>query len=89
MPIMTGIEATKRIREIERSLTPESSSSHYSPSVHHLIIAMSATTDDITISEAYEIGINEFLPKPFQLQAFEKIMRQYQKVTSVKESRSY
>ena len=77
MPIMTGIEATKRIREIERSLTPESSSNHYSPSLHHLIIAMSATTDDITISEAYEMGIDEFLPKPFQLQAFQSIVEQY------------
>ncbi len=89
MPIMTGIEATKRIREIERSLTPESSSIHYSPSLHHLIVAMSATTDNITISEAYEIGIDEFLPKPFQLQAFENIMRQYHKLISVKESSSH
>eukprot|EP01040_Poterioochromonas_malhamensis_P012226 gene12226-13369_t len=89
MPIMTGIEATKRIREIERSVTPESSSIHYSPSLHHLIIAMSATTDNITINEAYQIGIDEFLPKPFQLQAFENIMRQYHKLTSVKGSPSH
>lgn len=75
MPVMNGIEAIARIREIERSTYPEWH--HQEFNHHHLIVAMSAGSDNETMASAYRAGADEFLPKPFNLQSFQKILEEY------------
>lgn len=67
MPIMDGFEAIARIRSFENS--------------HHLnrhcIIAMSANSDETTVNEAIHVGADQFLSKPFQMDAFNKLYHDY------------
>lgn len=58
MPVMDGIEATVRIREIEKS----KSVSKPTP-----IIALTANTMDNDREKCISYGMNEFLAKPFDI----------------------
>lgn len=60
MPVMNGIEATKRIREIEESQFPGSSKTR--------IIAMTANTMKEDVEYCLQIGMDAFLGKPFKLE---------------------
>jgi two-component system response regulator (stage 0 sporulation protein F) len=71
MPVMGGIEAITKIREFERTAFPEDEVIFLR---HHLIVAMSAGSDDQTLEAVYKAGADDFLPKPFNLQSFEKIL---------------
>ena len=62
MPVMDGLEATRRIRELECSAR--------SSLIKHIIIGMSANSDHETSVNAYEVGVDAFLPKPFKLDSF-------------------
>jgi two-component system response regulator (stage 0 sporulation protein F) len=71
MPVMGGIEAITKIREFERTAFPEDEVVFLR---HHLIVAMSAGSDDLTLEAVYKAGADDFLPKPFNLQSFKKIL---------------
>ncbi len=58
MPVMDGLEATKRIRDFE-----------VNKKVRHKIIGMSANSDHDTSMHAIQAGADSFLPKPFNVDA--------------------
>ena len=69
MPVMDGLEATRRIREFERRQCPNG--------VHHLVVGMSANSDADTMDEAFASDIDLFMPKPFNMTTFnEKVLSQ-------------
>ena len=65
MPVMDGLEATKRIRMNEQVL-----SDLFGKPIHQLVIGVSANSDHETVEEGLRIGIDDFLPKPFSVPAF-------------------
>ena len=67
MPVMDGLEATKRLREIEQQQPFQ----HENGAKAHLrIIGLSANSDSDTMQEAYDAGIDCFIPKPFNIASF-------------------
>jgi CheY-like chemotaxis protein len=69
MPVMDGLEATRRIRDFEQRQCPEG--------IHHLVVGMSANSDTDTVDEAFASNIDLFMPKPFNMIAFnEKVLSQ-------------
>ena len=89
MPVMDGLETTRRLRASERtcqcrfclekqsaggdahdrSQTPRQKQC----SNRHFVIGVSANSDDDTLREAYEAGVDTSLPKPFSLTAFMEV----------------
>ena len=65
MPVMDGIEATKRIRQLggEKAKIP--------------IIAMTANTNLKDKGEALEAGMDGFTEKPMDIQNLYRIIREY------------
>lgn len=72
MPVMDGIEAISKIREMEKD---DRRRAH---DLRQLIVAMSASSDEETMKAAYQAGGDEFLAKPFNLLSFQKIMQDCQ-----------
>ena len=60
MPVMDGLEATRRIREHERI--------HKAPM--RKIIGISANNNEAIYQEAMNVEMNSFLAKPFSIQQF-------------------
>jgi CheY-like chemotaxis protein/signal transduction histidine kinase len=79
MPIMDGIEAINKVRQLEKEAMKEPENSAVSSSEHfnHLIVAMSASSDDETVNSAYTAGADEFIAKPFNVVSFQKILSEY------------
>ena len=90
MPVMDGLEATKKIRSLEKSEStpfsdgvtsassnvpsaliapPEASQGITSVLPHQLIFGVSANSDQETMQEAFEAGVDDFLGKPFTIDA--------------------
>jgi CheY-like chemotaxis protein len=67
MPVMDGFEAIRNIRDYE--------SSHQLP--HQFIIAMSANSDEATVNDALKTGADSFVPKPFYIDNFNKLLYEY------------
>jgi CheY-like chemotaxis protein len=67
MPVMDGIEATKRIRSLEES------AGYVHPK--QVIFGLSADWDEETSTEAEQVGIDVFLQKPFNLNKFYSSMQ--------------
>ena len=67
---MDGLEATRRIRELESSLNM----SNDKP-CHQYIVGLSANSDPETIQIATDIGIDYFMEKPFTSANFNKFLK--------------
>lgn len=70
MPIMDGLEATKRLRALENVVNLSSDNK-----IHQLIIGVSANSDHMTIEEAFTTGMDDFIPKPFNVESFEEVVK--------------
>lgn len=70
MPVMDGLEAIKRIRtaEKQRNIT--------SPALKQRIIGVSACSDHDTMQEAFTAGIDAFMGKPFNVEQFDRTVKQ-------------
>eukprot|EP00981_Chlorochromonas_danica_P011552 scaffold4102_cov174-Ochromonas_danica.AAC.6 len=69
MPIMDGLEMVRRLRHIEQN--------EYGNTLHHTVIAISANNDSDVIQEARGCGFDEFIPKPFSLEAFLTVFEKF------------
>jgi osomolarity two-component system sensor histidine kinase NIK1 len=67
MPVMDGIEATKKIREIENNL----SVSKKTP-----IIALTANTMDNDREKCISYGMNEFMEKPLEIEKLYAVLQE-------------
>jgi CheY-like chemotaxis protein len=104
MPVMDGLEATRRLRALEAewnkinsnssirtdtnltmSLTSISDDDEEAPAPsipvrkRNLVIGVSANSDSETAREAYKMGVDAFIAKPFSLDTF---YRTYQEIAS-------
>lgn len=70
MPIMDGLEATKRLRALEKEVEDNGGDP-----VHQLIVGVSANSDEETIKAAFDAGVDDFIPKPFNAKTFEDLYR--------------
>ena len=74
MPVMDGLEATRRIREQEKMLNELRSDNK---ALHQLIIGVSANSDHETMQEALKAGVDTFISKPFTADTFNKAIKNY------------
>jgi len=75
MPVMDGLETTRRIRYLEQQQqqqTPAAACCH-----HQLIIGMSANSDHETMEASFFAGMDDFMVKPFHMDAFLLMVRKY------------
>lgn len=63
MPVMDGMEATKRIREMEQQRGS-----------HTPIIGLTANTFDADREKCLAIGMDDFMAKPFDIEIFNAII---------------
>jgi CheY-like chemotaxis protein len=88
MPIMDGLEATKRFREYERkkflpviesqhSLDTASMEDFHGHRQRMLIVGLSATSDKETIDEGRKMGLDDVLYKPMNAEVFTNKARQF------------
>ena len=66
MPEMDGLEATVRIRELEKELKKDKETP---------IIALTANTLDNDREKCLRIGMNEYMSKPFKMSYLEDILK--------------
>ncbi len=67
MPVMDGLEATVRIRELERELKAESRTP---------IIALTANTMDNDREKCISYGMDDFMAKPFDIEKLNQIFQE-------------
>jgi CheY-like chemotaxis protein/signal transduction histidine kinase len=90
MPVMDGLESTKRLRKFEKqleegkmkmnkinNLTTRSGKEVPFPKCHSLIIGVTAATDEETYEEGIKVGIDDFLPKPFTATNFNETIKKF------------
>lgn len=65
MPIMDGLETTRRIRELEE------------PKKHTLIVALTASVMKEDIKKCFEAGMDDYLGKPIELRDIEAMLRKH------------
>ncbi len=73
MPVMDGLEATKRIRKME-SLMLSNDASDQIRYDKHFIVGISANSDPETESNAISYGADAFIAKPFTLDTFKNLV---------------
>jgi CheY-like chemotaxis protein len=69
MPVMDGLEATKRLRlhELEAGIDVDS---------RQKIIGISANVNEETACEVLQAGMNAFIPKPFTIDKLKDVCRE-------------
>ena len=67
MPVMDGLEATRRLRKMEEE-------DHSGEPMRFKVIGLSANSEEDTTQQAFEAGIDSFIPKPFDIQSFYTVM---------------
>jgi CheY-like chemotaxis protein len=80
MPVMDGLETTRRLRKLEASnqqsngitINNNCTKNEYQSfmSSRQFVIGCSANSDNETMQEAYDAGIDCFMEKPFSLKKF-------------------
>lgn len=73
MPVMDGLEATRRIRAFENDCNERMNDS-FIKTHRTTIIGLSANSDDETIRLSYLSGVDTFVPKPFTTERFTEIL---------------
>ena len=81
MPVMDGIECTKRFRAWEEEQQCLLDAQGVPRRPRFLIIGMSANSDTQSKQEALDAGMDNFVSKPFNYQDFETIIRTHCKYT--------
>lgn len=78
MPVMDGIEAVTRFREIEHEAQRHGTCRFPRQCTQRMlpILAMSASSDQEIIQRALSAGMSHFLAKPFGLQQFDDVVQQ-------------
>jgi len=61
MPVLSGLEATRKLRAYEQGL-PDDHDACHNPVI---VLAMTANTGDVSLGECLSSGMNDFLTKPF------------------------
>jgi CheY-like chemotaxis protein len=64
MPVMDGLTATKKIREIDKNIP---------------IIALSANAMSEDVANTKNVGMNDYLVKPIDIDKLYAILKKYQK----------
>ena len=64
MPVMDGLEASLRIREMEKNT-----------GLHLKIVGLTANTFDADRDKCLEHGMDEYMSKPFEVEEFDRIIR--------------
>jgi CheY-like chemotaxis protein len=73
MPVMDGLEATRRYREYEKEKAQKTGQAH-----HTWIIGMSAGSDQETIAKGLnEDGLDDYLNKPFSSQQLNEFIQKF------------
>jgi len=70
MPVMDGLEATKRWREHEHNQLLLQTTIGGGGAHHQVIIGMSANSDNDTMEDAFVAGVDDFIKKPFTMEIF-------------------
>ena len=74
MPVMDGIECTKRFREWEEAQQSLLDGQGLPRRPRFLIVGMSANSDAQTKQDALDSGMDSFCPKPFKYEDFEEVI---------------
>jgi signal transduction histidine kinase/ActR/RegA family two-component response regulator len=67
MPVMDGVESTRKIREFEREATPGRTST---------IIAITGVANEAAREEAMGVGVTQFLTKPLRFRELQRILQE-------------
>ena len=76
MPVMDGLEATRRIRRLETNNSNIHNFAECQGKAYQRIIGLSANSDNDTTEAAFQAGIDRFMPKPFKIESFHEMVRQ-------------
>ncbi len=78
MPVMDGLEATTRLRALEKQRAESRTGGEPR---HQFVVGFSANSDHETMLEGRAAGMDEFINKPFQLQTFNDVYNKHKNVT--------
>ncbi len=75
MPVMDGLEATRRLRKME--VEGRDWMIREEKPCHQVIIGLSANSDHDTTEDAFAAGVDDFFSKPFSITTFNKTIERF------------